>query len=176
VRGRKRIKKGGYPMSNQQPPPGGPPPPSNWPPPGGQGGPGSGGGPPYGGPQYGQQYGPQYGGPPQGGAFPNYPYPQMQQDAPGATTAMVLGILGLVVCGVLAPFAWYYGNRALEEIDLSGGTLGGRSNAKAGQIMGIIGTVLLGVGLVFGIIWIIAVASIASSSDDLDIIRAFMFI
>jgi Domain of unknown function (DUF4190) len=167
-------------MSDQYPPTGGgPPPQQNWPPPGGPGGSGPGGpdygNPGYGGPSYGgsPQGGPPYGGPPQGGAFPNYPYGQPQADAPGATTALVLGILGLVVCGVLAPFAWYYGNRALEEIELSGRTLGGHGNAKAGQIMGIIGTILLGVGLVFGIIWIIAVASIANSNDDFDILRTF---
>jgi hypothetical protein len=143
-------------MSNQQPPP------SQWPPPGGQGGPPPGG--PYGGPQYGGQYG----GPPQGGGFPNYPYPQVQQDAPGANTALVLGILGLVVCGVCAPFAWYYGNRALEQIDMSGGTLGGRGNAKAGQIMGIIGTILMAVGLVFGIIIVIAAVAAEDDLDDND--------
>jgi Domain of unknown function (DUF4190) len=160
-------------MSDHYPPSGGaPPPPQNWPPPGGQGGYGgpSGGYGAPGGPGYGG--GPPHGGPPQGGAFPNYPYPQPQADAPGATTALVLGILGLVVCGVLAPFAWYYGNRALEEIELSGRTLGGHGNAKAGQIMGIIGTILLGVGLVLGIIYVIAIAAFVNSSDnDFDLVR-----
>jgi hypothetical protein len=70
----------------------------------------------------------------------------------------IIGLVGLFVCGVLvvlSPIAWYYGNRALEEIDMSGGTLGGRGNAKAGQILGIIGTVLLGIG-VAGLILLIA--------------------
>jgi hypothetical protein len=160
-------------MTDEQPPTGGAPPPGPWPPPGGPGhdsapppgppyGRGPYGAPVHGSPPYG---GPHYGGPPQGGAFPNYPYPVVQRDAPGATTSLVLGIIGLVglfICGVLvilSPFAWYYGNRALEEIELSGGALGGHGNAKAGQIMGIIGTVLLGIGVVLLILLITAAAT-----------------
>jgi Domain of unknown function (DUF4190) len=143
-------------MSDQYPPTGGGPPPGQWPPPGGSGAPGyGGGGPQYGGAPYGA---------PQGGAFPNYPYPQPQADAPGATTALVLGILGIVVCQILAPFAWDYGNRALEEIELSGRTLGGHGNAKAGQILGIIGTILLGLVLVYIVFIIILAAGLSSSS------------
>lgn len=82
------------------------------------------------------------------------PYQQYQgayyapPDHPQATTALVLGILGLVLCGVIAPFAWQMGNRVLREIDASQGRLGGRSSASAGRIMGIIGTALLAFGLV----------------------------
>src|SRR4051794_37683489 len=64
---------------------------------------------PYGQPGYDQQYGP----PPVGYA----------PDHPKATTSLVLGILGIVVCGVLAPFAWQSGKRAVAEIDASNGQL-----------------------------------------------------
>ena len=101
------------------------------------------------------------------------PYQQYQgayytpPDHPQATTALVLGILGLVLCGVLAPFAWQMGNRVLREIDASQGQLGGRSSASAGRIMGIIGTallvfslvILLVVGLVFGLVGLGALGS-----------------
>lgn len=70
------------------------------------------------------------------------PYP-LVPDHPQATTALVLGILGLVLCGVIAPFAWSMGNRVLGEIDGARGALGGRSSAYAGRVMGIVGTVLL---------------------------------
>jgi uncharacterized membrane protein YjgN (DUF898 family) len=69
--------------------------------------------------------------------------PPPQQDHPRATTALVLGILGLVICGILAPFAWRIGKQAVDEIDASGGQLGGRGQAQAGYILGIIGSVLL---------------------------------
>ncbi len=84
--------------------------------------------------------------------LPNQPYQgqyQVVPDHPQATTTLVLGILGLVLCGVIAPFAWSMGNRVLGEIDAARGTLGGRSSVNAGRIMGIIGTVLLIVYVLF---------------------------
>ena len=53
---------------------------------------------------------------------------------------LILGIVGLVVCQVVSPFAWVMGNRVVAEIDASNGQLGGRSNANAGRILGIVGT------------------------------------
>ncbi|MGH3472427.1 MAG: DUF4190 domain-containing protein [Nocardioidaceae bacterium] len=79
---------------------------------------------------------------------PGYPiYPQRTH--PHATTALVLGILGLVVCGILAPFALSIGHKAVREIDQSNGALGGRGSANAGYILGIIGTVLLAIAILF---------------------------
>lgn len=67
----------------------------------------------------------------------------MPQDHPRATTALVLGILGLVVCLLLAPFAWRIGKKAVGEIDASGGRIGGRGSAQAGYVLGLIGTIVL---------------------------------
>ena len=85
--------------------------------------------------------------PPPGG----YGYQQQppQQDHPRATMSMILGILGLVICTVIAPFAWRIGKKTMDEIDASGGRLGGRGMAQAGYIMGIIGTVVLVLGVLF---------------------------
>lgn len=77
------------------------------------------------------------------GGYP--PYQPPPQDHPQATTVLVLGILGLVVCGVLAPFAWVMGNRVLREIDAAHGQVGGRGNANAGRVLGMVGTALLAV-------------------------------
>jgi hypothetical protein len=101
--------------------------------------------PPYGQPyapagQYGQQYAPQY------GQQPGY-QPTYATDHPKATTALILGILGIVVCGFVAPFAWRIGKRTVDEIDASQGRLGGRGSAQAGYILGLIGTALLALGL-----------------------------
>jgi hypothetical protein len=99
-------------------------------------------------PQYGQpqQYGQQpYGQPPVGYA----------PDHPKATTSLILGILGIVVCGIIAPFAWQSGRRTLAEIDASQGQLGGRGAAQAGYVLGIIGTVLLGLGLLLMVVWVL---------------------
>ena len=76
---------------------------------------------------------------------------------PQATLALVLGILSVVTCQVLGPFAWVIGHRAVREIDESGGRIGGRGTAQAGYVLGIIGTVLLGFAvltlLVFGLLF-----------------------
>lgn len=44
------------------------------------------------------------------------------------------------------------GKRAVAEIDASGGRLGARGQAQAGYVLGIIGTVLLVLSLVVGVI------------------------
>ena len=97
------------------------------------------------------------------------PYPQQgpyyqPPDHRQATTVLVLGILGLVLCQILSPVAWVMGNRVVQEIDASGGQLGGRGAANAGRICGIVGTVLCGLGLLFGVVVVIvAVAGVSTS-------------
>lgn len=98
-----------------------------------------------------------YGQPPVGPVAPGYPpYATMSgPDHPQATTVLVLGILGLVLCQVLSPFAWAMGNRVVREIDASMGRQSGRGSANAGRICGIVGTVLLGLGLAFVLLFVV---------------------
>lgn len=77
--------------------------------------------------------------PSEGGA-----YPEPSQ----ATTVLVLGILGIVICSILAPIAWSMGNKELAAIDSGRRPPDNRGTANAGKILGIIGTVLLAVGLI----------------------------
>ncbi|MEO5708557.1 MAG: DUF4190 domain-containing protein [Nocardioidaceae bacterium] len=100
---------------------------------------------------YQQQPQPGYGQPPYQqpmpyGQAPGYPV-QFAPEHPQATTSLVLGIIGLVLCSVVAPFAWRLGKRTLDEIDASQGQVGGRGAAQAGYVLGIIGTVVLGLAL-----------------------------
>jgi hypothetical protein len=132
---------------------------------------------PYGQPQYGQpEYGQQSPGqPPYGqqpyGATPGYGFPgQAPANHPSATTALVLSLIGLVgiaLCGgitlVLSPFAWRMGARAVREIDANPGMYAGRDQANAGRIMGLIGTVLLGLA-VLAFVAAIALLMVASVS------------
>lgn len=62
---------------------------------------------------------------------------------PRAAAVLTLGVLGLLCCGLTAPIAWVMGARALREIDASGGYLGGRSQARLGMVLGIVGTILV---------------------------------
>ena len=84
--------------------------------------------------------------------YPPPGYPTQAPDQPQAVTAMVLGILGLVCCGVASPFALWLGRKSMKEIDASGGWLGGRGQAQAGFILGIIGTVLWVLGVLFYVV------------------------
>jgi hypothetical protein len=74
-----------------------------------------------------------------------------QQQPPtsgAATAALVLGICGLVVCPfVCSILALVFGYRARDEIDSSGGQLGGRSSAVAGIVLGWVGIGLVVAGL-----------------------------
>lgn len=83
--------------------------------------------------------------------FPTDPnqYPEASQ----STTILVLGILGLILCQVLSPFAWVMGNKELEAIDSGRRPPENRSTANAGRILGIIGTVLLGIGLILAVLF-----------------------
>jgi hypothetical protein len=130
--------------------------------------------------QYAQQYGQPYGqqpppvppgyGPPAPGYGPYGTFTPPAPNHPQASTSMVLGIVGLVgffLCGVtlfLCPFAWALGRNALKEIQASQGRLGGESQARAGMVTGIIGTILLFLAIVAVILFVILIA--AGSNGD----------
>ena len=111
-----------------------------------QGGPQTAATPGYGAPQPGYSQG--YGGPGFGGAA----FAEGSQ----ATTALVVGILSFVCCGVLGPVAWYVGQQELNGIDAGRRDPTNRSTANAGRIIGIIATVLLVFGVGF---YLIAIAA-----------------
>jgi len=75
-----------------------------------------------------------------------------------ATAALVLGILGFVLCPfICSVLALVYGYQARNEIDGSGGRIGGRGNAIAGIVLGWIGVsicalfvILVVIGIAFG--------------------------
>ena len=64
-----------------------------------------------------------------------------------ATLILVLGILSLVLCAPLGIAAWVMGNGDLKQIDAGTMDPSGRSTTNAGRICGIIGTILLGLGI-----------------------------
>lgn len=99
---------------------------------------------------------PSYGPPPSYGQVPGwqppppgpYPYGYAAPKHPSSVISLVLGIVGtagvLVCFGPLAgPFAWYLGHKAVREIDQDPGAWSGRTEAMWGKVLGIIGTVLL---------------------------------
>ena len=84
--------------------------------------------------------------PPPGAGGYGYVEPQTNKKA---IWALVLGILGLVCCGLFAGIpAIILGNMAKSEIDASSGLQSGRGMAVAGFVLGIIDVVATIVGLV----------------------------
>lgn len=85
-----------------------------------------------------------------GGAGPGGPgYPGVPQRHPQATLTLILGIVSILCCGLVGIAAWIIGNKAVQEIDASGGAIGGRTEANIGRILGVIGIVLTVVGIAF---------------------------
>jgi uncharacterized protein DUF4190 len=80
------------------------------------------------------------------------------QSSGKSTAALVLGILGLVLCPFICSIlALVFGYQGRREIDASGGSMSGRGNATAGIVLGWIGVafcvlfiLLIVVGLLAG--------------------------
>jgi len=94
------------------------------------------------------------------------PYPEASQ----STTALVLGLLGLLggvaavflgvlglLVGFLSPFGWYLGRKEMKAIDAGLRDPTNRGTAKAGMILGIIGTVFIVFAIAVYVVIVIAV-------------------
>ena len=113
--------------------------------------------------------------PPPGYQPAPYGFPQPPPH-PEANSAMVFGIVGLclsVMCGgigvFVAPFGWIKGKRVMAEIDANPAAYGGRGNAQAGFITGLIGTIFGALYMLFWIayiIFIIVMIFVASNETD----------
>jgi hypothetical protein len=73
-----------------------------------------------------------------------------QSTSTQAIASLVLAILAFICCPILAPIAWYLGNQELKAIAAGTSPASGEGIAKAGKILGIIGTLYM----VFVLLWI----------------------
>lgn len=80
-------------------------------------------------------------------------YPEPSQ----ATTILVMGIIGVVLCQLLGPVAWVMGNNELQAIDAGRRAPENRGTANAGRILGIIGTALFALSIVFIVLFVVGV-------------------
>jgi hypothetical protein len=90
--------------------------------------------------------------------FPDQPAYGILRDHSQATVSLVLGAIALCTgLLIVSPVAWWLGSQALAEIDASPGVYNNRGMAQAGQICGLIGTALLGLGLLFLLVMVVLV-------------------
>lgn len=84
-----------------------------------------------------------------------------------ATLSLVLGILSIVVCQILGPFAWSIGSSEIKAIDAGRRDPANQGMAQAGKILGIIGTVLLGLMVALGLmaLFLFLIVAVASTSS-----------
>lgn len=84
------------------------------------------------------------------------------------TLILVFGILSIVVCQILGPFAWAMGNGDLRKMDAGTMDPEGRDHTKAGKICGIIGTVFLILGVIYVIFVLIMAMVFAGTAATMD--------
>jgi len=70
------------------------------------------------------------------------------------TAILVLGILGLVICAPLGIVAWVMGNNDLNEMATGAMDREGEGLTRAGQICGMIATILLIIQCLLACLWI----------------------
>lgn len=92
-------------------------------------------------------------------------YPGRYPEDSQAVLALVLGIIGLVACGVAGPFAWSIGNKELRAIDAGRRSPENRGMANAGKILGIISTVLLVLAVVGGVLFVLFAIVLSSTGS-----------
>jgi uncharacterized protein DUF4190 len=86
---------------------------------------------------------------------------QPQSASTQAILSLVLGILSIVTCcGILGPIAWYLGSQEQKAIREGRAPAAGEGIAKAGLILGIIGTICM----VMWILWIFLWGGMAALS------------
>lgn len=73
---------------------------------------------------------------------------------------LVFGILGLIVCPIFAIMSWIMGNKDLALIDAGRMDPAGRDLTKIGRILGMVGTGLLVLGIVFMILYFVVLIGI----------------
>lgn len=96
------------------------------------------------------------------------PQPAQYPEASQATTALVLSILGIVLCWVLPPVAWVIASSELKGIADGRRDPSGRGMANAAKVIGIVGTVLLIVGVGLFLLLFIAGATSSEFQDTFD--------
>ncbi|MEQ8769703.1 MAG: hypothetical protein RIB60_04245 [Phycisphaerales bacterium] len=83
--------------------------------------------------------------------------PSAGQEPHRATLVFVLGLLGILLCQLLGPFAWIMGKGDLAKMESGRMNAEGKGLTQAGMICGIIATVLLCISILMTLLWVVFV-------------------
>lgn len=90
---------------------------------------------------------------------PGYP---VRQTHPQATTALVLGVLSIVACGIFTAIpAIVVGNRVVREVRASGGALDGEGSGRTGVVCGWVSVGFTAIG----VLALVAILALGSTVD-----------
>lgn len=95
---------------------------------------------------------------------PQHPNPYLGLRPHRGTLILVLGILGLVVCGVCGIVAWVMGKADLAEMDAGRMDPAGRDLTNIGRILGIIACCLMLAGVALALVWIIFALAVGGAA------------
>jgi len=76
---------------------------------------------------------------------------------------LVLGILGLMVCGIIGIFAWIMGKRDLDLMRRGLMDKEGEALTKVGYILGIVATILLCFWLLFVVLYFVFIIAVVAA-------------
>lgn len=84
---------------------------------------------------------------------PSAPSAPAEKASGKALAALILGIVGLLCCNLLGPVAWIIGSQEKKAIARGESSKAGETMAQIGFILGIIGTVLLILSVLWMVLW-----------------------
>jgi hypothetical protein len=90
------------------------------------------------------------------------PYGAPPQEHPQGTMILIFGILGIFIT-IFAPIAWYLGNKAKKDVQMSGVQYSNEQNISIGRMLGKVFTIIAIVSIVLVIIFWIVIAVVAST-------------
>jgi hypothetical protein len=84
---------------------------------------------------------------------PAAPPPPSSTSDPGLPS-LIVSIIAYSVCGLLGPVAWVMASKCAADCRSKGVEV--PTSAKAGRILGIIGTIIFVLNVIFSVIWVVA--------------------
>lgn len=79
-----------------------------------------------------------------------------------AVLALIMALLGITMCQILCPVAWYLGQRELDGIDAGLRDPAKRDWAFASKLIGIIGTALMVLAVLFIVLFVVGLGAFAA--------------